>query len=179
MTTLRSILIVAGHPRISHDETNQLHKEFVSERISSDEAYNTMAKELGVTFGEAKNVLPQFLFVTRLDKCICILFDEPGEQWGCYIVGKKTEDCTVVDSRLRNRIGLALSTTVVQLVTDYPKYERPKDVSQFLLATVGNILSALAAGIIPMLGQPAWIATTLILILLIPIYLLGDWSLRR
>ena len=95
------------------------------------------------------------------------------------MVAGRPDDCSIADTELRKRISKAFGTPVTQHVTGYPKYERPKDLVQFIVATSSSVVSAVFAVLMPELNQPEWLAAVLIVALIIPIYLLGGWSLKK
>jgi len=173
-------LEIEGHPKITRKELEALRKEFRGEMVSSDTSYNALAKELGVTYSQAKPALPEFKFTSRVNESICALFQEDNDSWGCYVVSKDPEQCSISDTNLRSKLRFALNAEVRQRVTDYPEWERPKDLKQFSLATVASFVSSLFSLVASVSSGFWWIAPVLCVCIIIPtVYYLGDWSLKR
>jgi len=178
LKTLRSVLKIPGHKFLGSKEIQILEREFSGEQKTPDDGYNVLAKQLGTTFLEAKSTLGPFKFVAAFGAATCIFFEEPPDSLGCYIVSDDAETCSTTDTKFRSRLERVFGSSVTQSVTSYPSWERPKDLKQFLLAAVSNLVSAMLAVLVPQVGQSSLLASALILTLLIPIVLLGGWSLR-
>jgi hypothetical protein len=83
---IRSLLQIEGHTKITGSELEALRTEFRSEMLSSESAYNALAKQLGETFSKAKPVLPEFsrpLLVTALLNLVTrnALLISSDEEW--------------------------------------------------------------------------------------------------
>jgi hypothetical protein len=169
---------VQGHPSLGDQELQVLEREFSEELKTPDDGYNAIARDLKITFLETKATLEQFRFVAGVSGATCILFEEPPATWGCYVTSKDAETCTIADTRFRNRIQQAFGTAVNQVSTGYPSWERPKDLRQFLLAVALNLIAAGMAVLVPLVNPYSLLTGILILVLLIPMISLGNWSLR-
>lgn len=178
MKTLRSVLKIPRHKLLGSKEIQILEREFSGEQKTTDDGYNVLAKQLGITFLEAKSTLGPFKFVAAFGTATCILFEDPPDSWGCYIVSNDAETCSTTDTKFRSRLERVFGSPITQSVTSYPSWERPKDLKQFLLATVSNLISAILAVLVPQVGLSSSLASALILALLIPIVLFGGWSIR-
>lgn len=178
MKTFRSVLGVPQHNSIGPVEMKVLQREFAGEQKTTDDGYNTLARQMGNTPVDAKQFV-QLRFVATIGGAMCVLFEEPPDQWGCYIFSDDAETCSITDTKFRNRLERAFGTPITQGVTSYPAWEKPKDLKQFLLVIAADAFSALFAYLIPNYGGSSIWAATLILLLLIPVGWLGGWSLRR
>jgi hypothetical protein len=178
MKTLSSELVVPQHNSLGSAEMQVLQREFAGERKTTDDGYNTLARQMGNTTLDAKSYV-QLKFVAMVNGAMCVLFELPPDRWGCYVFSKDAETCVIANSAFRNRLERAFGSPIADITTTYPSWERPKDLMQFLLVVASQAISALCAYLIPQYGKPSTWAAALILILLIPVAWLGRWSLRR
>jgi hypothetical protein len=179
MDILRSDLAVASYPQIDSSVLTSLQQTFTRERVTIDNAYNAIAKAIGLTYADVKQFFPEFLLAFKLEKPLCVLFNDNRTEWGYYTVGDRDE-CLAADLELRKKIAKGLNVNVTQTVApEFTKYERPKDFVQFVVAIVANTVATILAGVIVAFQWPVWSLIVLILVTGTSIYFLGGWKLRR